>query len=289
MFYLAGFLSKFVWYSLPVCLVAQSCLTLCNLLWTVAHQGPLSMRILQARILEWVAMPSRGSSPPRDWTQVSCIAGRFFTIWATREAQEYCNTLALLQGIFLTQELNWGLRYCRWILYQLSYHGSLLSPLLIFNYGLVVVLVPLSASDVFYPHISRDMMSKSCLPTAPLGSSDNLGPCLAQTKCLGFSVGTWAGRDRPTEWYKKWLSSFRGLLSVSLTYSLEYRLSFCLLLVPVLDPGPWCQQCTHTAKLFLFPWNLGADAFCSSVTFIFTPAFRAPSFFGSGHRAMSIT
>ena len=30
--------------------------------------------------------PSRGSSQPRDWTQVSCIAGRFFTIWATREA-----------------------------------------------------------------------------------------------------------------------------------------------------------------------------------------------------------
>ena len=43
--------------------------------------------ILQARILEWVAIPfSRGSSWPRDWTWVPCIAGRFFTIWATREA-----------------------------------------------------------------------------------------------------------------------------------------------------------------------------------------------------------
>ena len=43
--------------------------------------------ILQALILEWVAIPfSRGSSWPRDQTQVSCIAGRFFTIWATREA-----------------------------------------------------------------------------------------------------------------------------------------------------------------------------------------------------------
>ena len=41
-------------------------------------------RVLQARILEWVAIPfSRGSSRPRDWTLVSCIAGRFFTIWAT--------------------------------------------------------------------------------------------------------------------------------------------------------------------------------------------------------------
>ena len=44
--------------------------------------------ILQARILEWVAIPfSRRSFWPRDWTQVSCIANRFFTIWATRETQ----------------------------------------------------------------------------------------------------------------------------------------------------------------------------------------------------------
>ena len=40
------------------------------------------------RILEWVAYPfSRGSSHPRNWTRVSCIAGRFFTNWANREAQ----------------------------------------------------------------------------------------------------------------------------------------------------------------------------------------------------------
>ena len=45
--------------------------------------------ILQARILKWVALPfSRGSSWPRDQTQVSRIAGGFFTVWATREAQE---------------------------------------------------------------------------------------------------------------------------------------------------------------------------------------------------------
>ena len=46
--------------------------------------------ILQVRILEWVAFPfSRESSQPGDQTQVSQIAGRFFTSWATREAQEY--------------------------------------------------------------------------------------------------------------------------------------------------------------------------------------------------------
>ena len=47
--------------------------------WTVAHQAPLSVGILQARILEWVAMPSsRGSFQPRNRTQVSLIAGGFF-------------------------------------------------------------------------------------------------------------------------------------------------------------------------------------------------------------------
>ena len=54
--------------------VAQSCPTLCNPMDCTDHS------ILQARILEWVAFPfSRESSQPRDRTQVSCIAGRFFT------------------------------------------------------------------------------------------------------------------------------------------------------------------------------------------------------------------
>ena len=54
--------------------VAQSCPTLCNPMDYTVHE------ILQARILEWVAYPfSRGSSQPRDWSQVSRIAGRLFT------------------------------------------------------------------------------------------------------------------------------------------------------------------------------------------------------------------
>ena len=53
--------------------------------WTIQ-----SMEFSRPEILEWVAFPfSRGSSHPRDQTQVSHIAGRFFTIWTTREAQEY--------------------------------------------------------------------------------------------------------------------------------------------------------------------------------------------------------
>ena len=61
---------------------AQSSLTLCDPMnYTVNG-------ILQARILEWVAFPfSRGSSQPRVWTQVSSIAGGFFTSWTIREAQ----------------------------------------------------------------------------------------------------------------------------------------------------------------------------------------------------------
>ena len=61
------------------------CLTLCD---TVGRSPPNSSvhGILQARILEWVAISfSRGSSWPRDWTQVSHIAGRRFNLWATRE------------------------------------------------------------------------------------------------------------------------------------------------------------------------------------------------------------
>ena len=67
-----------------------SCVQLFVTPWNAARQAPLSMGLLQAGILEWVAMPSsRRSSQPRDWTQVSCIAGGFFTIWSTKEAQEY--------------------------------------------------------------------------------------------------------------------------------------------------------------------------------------------------------
>ena len=68
--------------------ITQSCLILCN------HMGYTVHGILQARILEWVAVPfSRGSSQPRDTTQVSHIAGRFFTSWATREAISNCPPL----------------------------------------------------------------------------------------------------------------------------------------------------------------------------------------------------
>ena len=68
-------------------LVAQSCLTLCDLI-DCSLPGSSVHGIFQARILEWVAISfSRGSSQPRDGTQVSSIAGRRFTVRATREVE----------------------------------------------------------------------------------------------------------------------------------------------------------------------------------------------------------
>ena len=65
--------------------VAQSCLTLCNPM-DCSLPGSSIHGIFQAKILEWTAISfSRGSSQPRDRTQVPCIAGRRFTVWATRE------------------------------------------------------------------------------------------------------------------------------------------------------------------------------------------------------------
>ena len=82
--------------------VAQSYLILCNPMeFSIEPHG-----ILQARILEYVAFPfSRGSSQPRDRTQVSHNAGRFFTIWATREAKWTLNSvICKSQLVEVTQE-----------------------------------------------------------------------------------------------------------------------------------------------------------------------------------------
>ena len=113
--------------------------------------------ILLARILELVATTfSRGYSWPWDQTWIFCVAGRFFTVWATKEVLKRLESeseshsvtsdslrpnglyspwnspgqntgvgnLSLLQGIFPTQRLNPGVRHCRQILYQLSYKGG---------------------------------------------------------------------------------------------------------------------------------------------------------------------
>ena len=65
--------------------VAQSCPALCDLM-DYSPPGFSVLGILQSGILEWVVISfSRRSSRPKDQTQVSWVAGRFFTTWVTRE------------------------------------------------------------------------------------------------------------------------------------------------------------------------------------------------------------
>ena len=100
---------------------------------TVAYQAPLSMGILQARILEWVTIFfSRGSSWSRDRTQVSHIAGRFFTVWATRET--WWNT----KYSQIAKKL-WSFLYMMWPLLKSP------STLLLVPYALVML-----ASSLFH-------------------------------------------------------------------------------------------------------------------------------------------
>ena len=89
-------------------LVTQSCPTLWDLM-DCSPPGCSVHGIFQARILEWVAISfSRGSSWPRDWTQVSCIAGGFFTVWATREDCQITARILIQESL-----VSWG-QSSRW-------------------------------------------------------------------------------------------------------------------------------------------------------------------------------
>ena len=86
-------LPPFTWFTFPCSthhhlmfvLVTKSCTTLCNSM-DCSPPGSSIYGILQARILEWAAIPfSRGFSWPRDQTWVSHTTGRFFIVWATRK------------------------------------------------------------------------------------------------------------------------------------------------------------------------------------------------------------
>ena len=93
------------------------------------HHQLLDVWISQARVLEWIAISfSKGSSRPRNWTQVSCTAGRFFTIWVTRKTP---------------------VKVCRWI----SIYSALKNEVLKYLLGsrillLVYVLAPASIDDL---------------------------------------------------------------------------------------------------------------------------------------------
>ena len=87
-----------------MCLVAQSCLTLCNPL-DCSLPGSSVHGIFQARILEWVAISfSRGYSQPRDQTCISCLlctADGFFNCWAIRETCEISWETSTILYIYL--------------------------------------------------------------------------------------------------------------------------------------------------------------------------------------------
>ena len=83
------------WVSQPMCILSH--------VWLFATRwspsGSSVHDIFQARILEWVAFSSsRGSTWPRDWTHISCIAGRFFTCWAIRETLRHVAAAKSLQS-----------------------------------------------------------------------------------------------------------------------------------------------------------------------------------------------
>ena len=96
--------------------VTRLCPTLCDLKDYTVHG------ILQASILEWVAIPfSRGSFKTRS----STLQADFLPAEPQGKPKNTgVGSLFFLQGILPTQELNWGLLHCRRILYQLSYQGS---------------------------------------------------------------------------------------------------------------------------------------------------------------------
>jgi len=107
-----------------LCLVAQLCPSLCNPMDCSPYTLP--MGIPQARIPSWVVMPSsRGSSQPRDRSQSPAVqADPLLSEPPGKPINTGVASLSILQGVFPTQDLNWVLPHCTWILYQLSYHGS---------------------------------------------------------------------------------------------------------------------------------------------------------------------
>ena len=103
-----------------LCLVAQWCMTLCYPM-DCSSSGSSVHGVSQARILEWVAISfSRGSSRPRDQTFiscVSCIAGGFFTCWATGEAPHVSVSASKSKYLYLNLSLllKQNLCFCIWI------------------------------------------------------------------------------------------------------------------------------------------------------------------------------
>ena len=110
---------------------SQLCLTLRNPM-DCSPPGSSVHGIFQARVLEWVAVSfSRGSSQPRDWTWVSHIIGRCFTIWATREVREQRwppkkRSVCTMPGTWASSDLLWI--WYSWLIINKKTETSALQP-----------------------------------------------------------------------------------------------------------------------------------------------------------------
>ena len=154
----------------------QSCHTLCDPI-DCSPPGSSVHGILQAGILEWVATPfSRGYSWPRDWTLVSCVAGRFFTIMM----------VAGVLFIYLVYFAHWwiprtdsGHRSCsmlismttsKWITKRM--HEWIYCPVIMLNLG--------AATGQQFPFLLNIRITsigcERCAPMAPAGSSESKPP-----------------------------------------------------------------------------------------------------------------
>ena len=117
--------------------------------WTAVHQTLLSLGILQAKILDWVAIPSsRGSSQPRYQNQVRLEADSLPAEPLRMSKNTGEGSLSLLQGIFPTQESNQGLLNCMSIPYQLSYQESPYNLMITF-FSLILILLLSSSLSIF--------------------------------------------------------------------------------------------------------------------------------------------
>ena len=138
-------------------IVTQLCLTLCDPM-DCSPPGFSIHGILQARILEWVAIPfSRGSSRPRDWTWVSHIAARFFTSWATGEAWKP-RLFCLGPHLLFWLQLSTGHPYPQ--------PSSLESGVCLWEQPVWWLLL---LSDLIWPSVQREQVpaSSACSPCVP--------------------------------------------------------------------------------------------------------------------------
>ena len=133
-------------WSIVLCLVAQSCLTFC---------GPVSCSLLGCSVHgdfpgKNTGVPfSRGPSQPRDQAQVSHSAAGFFTVLSHQGSPWILEWVAysFSRGSFQSRDRTEGLLHCRWILYRLSYQGSLFLEGRNFNWKILVFL-PLASISI---------------------------------------------------------------------------------------------------------------------------------------------